>query len=430
MERSAVEAAVDAWAKTLERANRLWVAYSGGLDSTLLLHAVRRSLPDQVLGAVHVNHGIHVEADRWAAFCQQQAAALGVQWREFSINVEPGSALEERARNGRYQVFEQLLEQGDVLLMAHHANDQAETLLFRLVRGSGLEGLSGMPAQRQLGQGMLVRPFLSLQRTELEQQARLWELDWIEDSANREARHARNFLRHQIVPLLETRWPHAVRQMARASAHLEESSQLLARYAADLLVGCHLRTVPMGQSIGAESFARLADDQQRLVLRHWLARAGLSIESAGLGELQRQVQNSGRDSRLSYRLGSHEFTRYQDQLYLIRPGRSPLATDEWQWAGTEPLVMADWGELQPLPVKGAATVPYRVRLRREGERYKLGPEPHTRSLKQCFQERGIAPWLRERTPLICHGDRLIAAADLFSGEEGFPVPRMFWREGF
>ena len=198
------------------------VALSGGLDSTVLLHLLVQlrqihSLPP--LAAVHVHHGLQVAADAWPAHCQALCDALSVPLQVFRVQVQAGASLERAARDARYQAFVAVTQAQEVLLTGQHRDDQAETVLFRLLRGTGVSGLAGMPHQRTLGEGHLCRPLLDVSRAELEVYARAHALTWVEDPSNTQTDFSRNYLRHEVFPALTKRWPQATASMARSAAH-------------------------------------------------------------------------------------------------------------------------------------------------------------------------------------------------------------------
>ena len=210
---------------------RTWhIAFSGGLDSTVLLHlladlAKHHSLP--ALSAIHIHHGLQAAADAWPQHCQSVCDTLGVPLLIERVSVQPGASLERAARDARYAVFSALTQADDVLLTGQHRDDQAETLLFRLLRGAGVRGLGAMPQQRPVGQGTLIRPLLDVARTELERYAKAHQLRWIEDPSNQDRQFSRNYLRHQVMPRLTGRWPQAQASMARSATHLREAQGLL-----------------------------------------------------------------------------------------------------------------------------------------------------------------------------------------------------------
>ena len=206
------------------------IAFSGGLDSTVLLHLLADLAKTELLpalSAIHIHHGLQTAADAWPQHCQVVCDALGVPLLIERVKVQPGASLERAARDARYAVFSAQTLANDVLLTGQHRDDQAETLLFRLLRGAGVRGLSGMPQQRPVGQGTLIRPLLAVTRAELERYAQAHSLSWIEDPSNQHRQFSRNYLRHQVMPALSERWPQAQANMARSAAHLRDAQGLL-----------------------------------------------------------------------------------------------------------------------------------------------------------------------------------------------------------
>ena len=206
---------------SLQTADRLVVGFSGGADSHSLLHALvelsrREDLPPVI--ALHVNHGLHEDANAWTTHCAAVASDLGVEFHERVVSVDAGASPEAQARDARYTVFESFLDAGDVLLLGHHLDDQVETVLFRLIRGAGPSGLAGIPEQRPLGRGLLVRPLLAITRAQIEDYAVFHELSFLNDSSNVDTRYDRNFLRHKVLPLIESRWPGYRSGFARSAA--------------------------------------------------------------------------------------------------------------------------------------------------------------------------------------------------------------------
>ncbi|EJM37300.1 tRNA(Ile)-lysidine synthetase, partial [Pseudomonas sp. GM33] len=252
------------------------IAFSGGLDSTVLLHllahlAKTESLP--ALSAIHVHHGLQAVADAWPEHCRSVCAALGIPLQTVRVRVAPGASLERAARDARYHTFTEVTRPDEVLLTAQHRDDQAETLLFRLLRGAGVRGLSGMPRQRPLGKGHLLRPLLDVTRAELEAYANEHGLSWIEDPSNEDRQYSRNYLRHQVFPALTRRWPQAVATMARSAAHLTEAQGLLEELAdMDLREANSVSEFAwLGlRSLELASLAQLSAARQRNALSHWL----------------------------------------------------------------------------------------------------------------------------------------------------------------
>ena len=217
------------------------IAFSGGLDSTVLLHLLASLAKTETfppLSAVHVHHGLQATGDAWPSHCQSVCDRLGVPLRVMRVHVQPGASLERAARDARYQAFTEVTGAGQVMLTGQHRDDQAETLLFRLLRGAGVRGLAAMAAHRPLAAGHLVRPLLDASRVELEAYAHEHQLRWIEDPSNADPRFSRNYLRHRVLPALTERWPQAVTSLARTAEHLSEAQGLLDELAVSDLQAC------------------------------------------------------------------------------------------------------------------------------------------------------------------------------------------------
>ena len=213
---------------------QIYVAYSGGVDSQALLHTLACIKADGYLQAnlraIHVHHGLSAYADNWLEFTKQQAFTFGVEYQGVQVNVQekPQQSLEALARDARYQAFKEYSDENAVIVTAHHQDDQLETLLLALKRGSGISGLGAMSEVRKFNAGRLIaRPFLNVSRAEIERYASDKKLEWIEDESNADERFDRNFLRHQVIPLLQQRWPHILESVSRSTRHLREGQQLL-----------------------------------------------------------------------------------------------------------------------------------------------------------------------------------------------------------
>ena len=212
-----------------------WVAYSGGLDSSVLLSLfaeLRRQLPIK-LKAIHINHGLSPNASTWASLCATQCQSLQISYLERSVqvNANDGESIEEVARKKRYAVFAKCLEDGDILLTAHHQDDQAETFLLQLLRGAGVKGLAAMPQVKAFARGQHMRPLLEFSRSHLQAYAKERQLVWVDDESNLNLDFARNYIRHQLMPVLLQQWEGASDVIARSAAHCAEAQALLEEYA-------------------------------------------------------------------------------------------------------------------------------------------------------------------------------------------------------
>lgn len=388
---------------------RRWVALSGGLDSTVLLHLL--SVEGEPVSAVHVHHGLSPNADDWSEHCAELADSLGIPLYTKQVEVDTGAGVEAGARDARYQVFQQLLEPGDQLLLAHHGDDQVETFFLRLLRGAGPQGLSGMRNCRPLGAGLLLRPLLNVSRSELEAYAREHELTWIEDESNSDPRFDRNYLRSRVLPLLCDRWP--LRQRVQRAAQNLQESALLLQELADLDLGaCRRRAERLGESIALDPFLALSPERRRNLLRCWAEASGGNWPSAQqLAELEQQLASAEADRLPAVPLGRLVARRFRDRLFLTPTLPEVPEGFAASWSGRHSLQLPGEGCMGPLP--DWPTAEYTVSFRRGGERARPLERQHSQTLKKLLQEYGLEPWLRDRVPLIFEGERLLAVGDLF-----------------
>jgi len=389
---------------------RWCVAFSGGGDSTALLlalHELRRQL-NAPLEAIHVNHGAHADADAWVSHCRSICGALSVPLAVVPAPespLPPGSP-EARLRAWRNTAFEALLERGDVLCTAHHREDQAETLLLALLRGSGPEGLAAMPEQRPLGAGRLVRPLLETPRAALVAYLRKRGVDWIDDPSNQDTSLDRNYLRGEILPRLRARWPAADRSLA-------DSARLCGEAAAWLGAEADLALAGREPHPGVLRVRGLENEPAalRALLRRWLKRRNVTpLPRARLEALAGQLETAGPDRRIRVEWGEHRLRHHRGMLWLDGPARRscPRVAD---WNGGQ---AADLG-----PLSGRLALdppralgPFRIDARAGGERYRDRAGGPSRTLKGWFAQLGLPPWFRDSVPLLFDDDRLLAAGDV------------------
>jgi tRNA(Ile)-lysidine synthase len=394
----------------------LLVGLSGGLDSTVLLHALASKRGSERLRAVHVHHGLHADADEWTAHCQRLCDALGIALAVVRVRVDRDSplGLEGAAREARYAAFAEALRPDEDLVLAHHRDDQAETVLLRLLRASGSAGAAGMRASRDFHGARLLRPLLEVPRAQLLAYARRQGLDWREDPSNAREDADRNFLRLRLLPLLRERWPQADAALAGSAARLAEDAALLQETVDERLRALH------GEDdwLAVEGLRALAPAWRAQVLRRWTRRLGLPpLPGTAPERIGADVLDAAHDRAACYRWQGAELRRWGDRLYARRDASAPGEWAPLPWDGRQALVLADGGvlALEPSPADGfdATLGPCAVHPRKGGERLRLPGREHTHALKDCLREAGLPPWERARLPLLFAADgELLAAADL------------------
>lgn len=394
-----------------------WLAYSGGLDSTVLLHGMLQRPTEITLKAIHINHGLHVDAEHWAEHCRQICQTLNVELLVLTVNAKAhrGESQEEVARRARYSALAPYIQQNDCLLTAQHEDDQAETLLLQLLRGSGVDGLAAMPEITPFSGGHLIRPLLRKTRAELQYYAEEQGLRWVEDSSNQSLKYDRNYLRAQVLPLLKSRWPAFSRVLARNAQLQAEASELLAEQAQS-----DIQRISGKQqnTLNIPSLRSLSNPRRRNVLRYWLRSKSLRPPSlAQLTEIERLLETSSDASPL-IKIENHEIRRYRDTLYgfttQIKEIPSPQVWDLKQPLYIPILDRSLYPEEIPVALKRHLDNCQKVeiRYRQGGERIQLGGHPHHHSLKKLLQEKAVPPWLRDQLPLLYGDDELLAVLGL------------------
>ncbi len=425
----------------LPDAPRYWLAYSGGRDSHVLLHAtaaLRRQLPGE-LRAIHVDHGLSPDAPRWAAHCRMVCKGLDVPLRIRRVDARPrrGESPEAAARRARYEAIADLMAPGDCLLTAHHQDDQAETLLLQLLRGSGPHGLAAMPEKAPLAGGWHLRPLLDFNRAALAAYAEQQGLQWVEDESNFDTGIRRNYLRHQVFPLLATLWPAASATLARSAAHCAEAATLLDALAAEDLARA-ATAEPHRLSIPA--LRALDGPRRRNLLRYWLRGLKLPLpRTAHLQRIEKDLLEAAPDRMPVLRWEGVELRRYRDGLHALRPRAPCDQTQVLHWEPPQTLALpGNNGLLTARAVTGCGLAQASCRARRVSVRIRQGGERclmadgHHQSLKKLLQARGIPPWERECLPLIYIGNELAAVAGLWESPAwqagpGEPGWRIEWR---
>lgn len=399
---------------------RLWIAYSGGLDSHALLHCCTRyrsELPE-IAGAIHVHHGLSANADHWASHCHQTCEQLGIPLVVRYVELPTGEGLEDSARRARYEAIIAILQPGDVVLLAQHQDDQAETFLLQALRGGGPRGLAAMPPVASLGEGGLVRPLLEFNREAILEYARANHLNWVDDESNLDLRFERNFLRHEIMPKLTERWPAANRTLARAAAHTASLVHM-----ADELLQDELEGIAGSRSntLSISALKSLSSARASLLIRALCQKLQLPMPATvHVEELLHKQLHAVAGRQILVNWPGAEIRRFQDDLYIQQP-LPPVPASDWryEWNGMHALDIPEiHGRLILQPRHGSGIrqslvkAGLTVKPRRGGECCQPSGDAHRRDLKTIFQNHHIPPWERARMPLIYHGDELLAVADI------------------
>ncbi|SFK28285.1 tRNA lysidine(34) synthetase TilS [Lysobacter sp. cf310] len=414
-------------------AGPLCVGYSGGLDSSVLLHALAATPAARAQGlrAWHVHHGLHAQADAWAAQCAEICAALSVPLTVSRVNVahDRGDGPEAAARRARHAAFEAGLDAGETLALAHHRDDQAETFLLRALRASGPDGLAAMRRWRDCGPGRLWRPLLELPRSALEAYAREHGLRWIEDPSNADDAYDRNFLRRRVLPLLRERWPQADAALAASAGLNAQAATLLERE--DALALAQVRSADP-QALSRAGLRALAPARRARVLRRWIAALGLpSLPAQGVLRIETDLLDARGDAEAEFAWSGAVIRAWRDLLHA--QAQAPALPADWRahWDGRAPLALPGGGELR---LEGAAALeaPCEAHARVGGERIVLPGRAHGHSLKQALQSLGVPPWERRRLPLLSRDGALLAVGDLaysaeFDGWLRERRARLVWR---
>ncbi|UYZ84636.1 tRNA lysidine(34) synthetase TilS [Entomomonas sp. E2T0] len=398
-----------------QQAKRWFVGFSGGMDSTVLLHLLVKlkqqyNLPE--ISAIYIHHGLQAVADSWPDHCQKTCDELAIPLIIIKVKVTKQASIEQAAREARYHAFSQIVQKDDILFTAQHQNDQAETLLFRLFRGTGVRGLTGIPKSRPLTTGTVVRPLLDIPYQTLKNYADVNHLQWIEDPSNTDTSFSRNYLRHQVIPVLQSYWPQAVNNITQTAKHLQEAQQLLNELAIqDLIVA---QTTPLYPwlsipNLRLEPLANLIWARQKNALAHWLAKYTL-LPSTVHWQGWQDLLNAKESAKPIWQLQNAELHRTNERIWLLMDNwLNKPATTKQPISSEQEISLSNNGIVT---IKGdLPNKPLFVSYRQGGEVLQLHNRGH-RDLKKLFNEQAIPSFLRQRIPLLFDKqNRLIAVAN-------------------
>jgi len=402
------------------------VALSGGLDSSVLVAALASPAPAVPMRAIHVDHGLHRDSARWSLHSATLAGRLGVPCEIVRVDARPapGDSPEAAARAARYAALAARLLPGELLLTAHHGDDQLETVLLQWLRGGGLRAVAGMRPVTSFAVGWLARPLLAFTRVELRDWAEIQCLEWLEDPSNADRRFDRNYLRLELLPAIRARWPAAARTVGRVAAQAAEALDI-----EEGLGAADLTTLAEGETLLLAPLERLPPPRQRLVLRAWLRSRGLVPPSAAtLEALRHDMLAAGPDRIPESRWPGAVARRYRGRLHVAATSGHASSWQPGPWLpGTAfDLGALGWLELQAATGHGLS----RERLsgvltvvpRPSGAVFRPAGSPHRRELRKWLQEHGVLPWQRAALPCVCVGAEIVAVADLAYGGEFAVVP--------
>jgi len=415
------------------------IALSGGLDSTVLLSALASAEAGSLrpLRAIHVDHGLHPDAARWSECSVALADRLGVPCEAVAVDARPapGASPEAAARTARYAAFAGRLRGGEVLLTAHHGDDQLETVLLQWLRGGGLRAVAGIRPVTPFARGWLVRPLLGFTRAELQHWAECRRLQWLEDPSNADPRFDRNYLRLELLPAIRRRWPAAARTIGRVAAQAAEALDIEAEVAA-----AEFAAVAEGETLVLARLERVPAGRQRLALRAWLRSRGVDPPPAAtLEALRRDMLTAGTDRIPESRWPGTVVRRYRGRLYAAATTPGLV---QWQPGPCSPPAEFDlgpWGRLELRAATGLGLSRERlggelsVVPRPAGALFRPAGSAHTRQLRKWLQERGVLPWQRASLPCLCAGSVIVAIGDLAFGggleaAPGEPSWRVVWHD--
>lgn len=389
---------------------RVVVGFSGGLDSTVLLHALATGPLAARVVAVHVHHGLQPEADAWQADCARQCDALRVPLQVVRVDVRPaGEGREAAAREARHAALQDIAAPGDVVALAHHQDDQAETFLLRALRGSGPDGLAAMRMWRAFGHAWLWRPLLDTPRAAIASYARAHGVRGIVDPSNADDAHDRNYLRAHVLPALRRRWPHAAQALATAATRSRKAADLLDAGDDDAFAACMAES---RDTLRASALREFPPERAARVLRRWTASLGLPpLPARGVDRILTDLLDAREDAQARFDWHGATVRAWCGVLHAM-PVRAPLdASVEGPWDGLAPFGLPHGGALALDP---PARLPdgVRVRARTGGERIRLAGRTHSHALKHVLQDARVPSWTREQLPLLVDRDEVLAAGDV------------------
>jgi tRNA(Ile)-lysidine synthase len=409
---------------------RIYIGYSGGVDSHVLLHlcASMPSIKDKIT-AVYVHHGLQDEADAWAGHCERKVKKLAVAFSVLyaDAKAERGESPEEAARNARYSALRNLITTDDVLLIGQHRDDQLETVLLQLFRGSGLRGLSGIPDYAPFGAGSILRPLLNSNKQSINDYAEQHKLSWVEDPSNQSSDYDRNFLRNEVIPLIKQRWQSVDKTVARSARHCAEAQRIVTALADELFNPVFNEN---DKTLSITQLSVHKAPRQQLTIRHWFQCLGLRMPQQSFVErIISEVIEAAEDSDPELVGQGYSVRRYRDKLYCLKHIKIEPMEDTLWAHGQKSIKLANRQTLYWIPSSQGIDLELweksvvAVKVRDGGEKIYLPHRRGSHTLKKLYQEAGIPPWERELIPLVYLDDKLAAIGDRWISSEFYVEKR-------
>lgn len=391
--------------------NRLFIAFSGGIDSNVLLHRLLEYKSQYTLMLWHINHGLQNNALSMEEYAVSQARTYALEYRIDRLSLNPGSGnLEAKARQQRYNLFSSALTCHDALLTAHHMNDQAETLLLNMMRGSGASGLRAIAMKKNLGKGILFRPLLNSTRQAIECYAAHHGLDWVNDPSNKSLHFDRNYIRHQVLPVLIKRWPSSVNQLHRVCEWQNENYSLMQELAQiDFHDSRAKKAFSVFSCLSIKSLLDLSDARKKNLIRHWLKQQGKPVIGYKKMHQLLSILDLRADASPVVEGDNYSIRIYQGFLYIVN--HPPVYSLESSYS------IATDADLE-IPCIGfrqsRKSILKKLNRTDEGQNLRIQfrtqadmDSSHRHRLKRLFQRHKVPPWVRDITPLVIVDDELV-----------------------
>lgn len=398
------------------------VAYSGGLDSHVLLHLCAKAKLNT--RAVYINHGLQTDADNWQQHCQTVCDQLQIEFESIGVDARArtGQSPEEAARNARYTALKKHLKKQEYLLTAHHQEDQAETLLLQLMRGAGTAGLASMPAVQIFGNGYHCRPMLDCARDAIKQYADQEKLRWVEDPSNNDTSFDRNFIRQQVIPILQKRWPQVNSVIKKSAEIQQENLELIHAIAAIDLASIITKNQRI---ISIRQLCKLSTARQFNVLKFWIKNSALDKPTRNvLTQIQSSVLTAMEDAEPLVAWANTEVRRFKDELYVMPSLNQHDEEKVLLWNAEKNMQLNNLDVFITVKrnvVNGLSPdcldKKLEIKFRRGGEKIKPAGQQHTSSLKNLMQQKEIPPWCRSRIPLLYIDDVLACVCGYWVADE-------------